>query len=116
MKGIEENVQLLTGYRVTKLATQDSITAMQEDISAIPSLLLNGIRSSATAETERDSLLKALRWTDPIIDKLRIERTKGGLHEASSSWTLSHPSYQKWRDDDTNKLLWMVPARARRCC
>jgi hypothetical protein len=61
---------------------------------------------SAARETERDVLLRELKWADPTIDKLRIERTKGGLYEASSSWILSHPSYQKWRDGET-KLLWI---------
>jgi hypothetical protein len=51
-------------------------------------------------------LLKDLKWTDPTIDRQRIERTKGGLYEASSAWILSHPSYHKWRDDET-KLLWI---------
>jgi hypothetical protein len=61
---------------------------------------------SAARETERDVLLRELKWTDPTIDKERIERTKGWLYEASSSWILSHPSYQKWRDGET-KLLWI---------
>ncbi|KAK4140202.1 putative HET containing-domain vegetative incompatibility protein [Dichotomopilus funicola] len=68
--------------------------------------LMKGIHPSTTHENERDSLLRALNWTDPRIDKLRIERTKGGLYKASSSWILSHPSYQRWRDGDT-KLLWI---------
>ena len=61
---------------------------------------------SAARETERDALLKKLKWTDPTLDKLRIERAKGGLYEASSSWILSHPSYQKWEEGET-KLLWI---------
>ncbi|KAK3349952.1 WD40-repeat-containing domain protein [Lasiosphaeria hispida] len=103
MKGIQEDVQLLTGYHVTKLATQASIAAVREHISA---LLLHGIHPPATAETERDFLLKELKWTDPTIDKGRIERTKGGLYEDSSCWILSHPNYKDWKDGKT-KLLWV---------
>ncbi|KXX76846.1 Vegetative incompatibility protein HET-E-1 [Madurella mycetomatis] len=110
MKGILEDVQLLTSNRIAELPTETSVTAAIreaiEDVSAIPPSLPHGIHPSATCETERDSLLKELKWTDPTIDKLRIERTKGGLYEASSRWILSHPSYQQWQDGET-KLLWI---------
>ncbi|KAK3291304.1 uncharacterized protein B0H64DRAFT_349303 [Chaetomium fimeti] len=113
MKGVLEDVQLLASGRVMELATEASIASLMrkaiEEVSAIPPSLPDGIHSSAKCETERDALLKELKWTDPTIDKLRIERTKGGLHEASSSWILSHPSYQKWRDGET-KLLWIKGA------
>ena len=36
----------------------------------------------------------------------RIERTKGGLYKASSSWILTHPDYNGWRHGDT-RLLWI---------
>lgn len=65
-----------------------------------------GSHLSLNSDAERDALLKELKWTDPTFDKLRIERTKGGLYEASSHWILAHPTYHKWRHDDT-KLLWM---------
>ncbi|VBB80706.1 Putative HET containing-domain vegetative incompatibility protein [Podospora comata] len=110
MKGILEDVQLLTSSRVAELPTETSVAAVIreaiEEVSAIPTSLPQGIHLSATCETERDSLLKDLRWTDPTIDKLRIERTKGPLYEDSSRWILSHPNYQKWRDGET-KLLWI---------
>lgn len=110
MKGILEDVQLLTSNRVAELPTETSVAAVIreaiEEVSAIPTSLPQGIHLSATCETERDSLLKDLRWTDPTIDKLRIERTKGPLYEDSSRWILSHPNYQKWRDGET-KLLWI---------
>ncbi|RYP69543.1 hypothetical protein DL771_006058 [Monosporascus sp. 5C6A] len=65
-----------------------------------------GIYSSATCDAERDALLKQLGWTDPSIDRSRIERTKGGLYEASSRWILAHPHYHQWRHGKT-KLLWI---------
>ncbi|KAF7547913.1 hypothetical protein G7Z17_g7398 [Cylindrodendrum hubeiense] len=79
MKGILDDVQLLAGNRFD---------------------------SSLTCDAERDALLKELKWTDPTIDKLRIERRRGGLYEASSRWILAHPTYHKWQHDDT-KLLWI---------
>lgn len=36
----------------------------------------------------------------------RIERTKGGLYKASSSWILTYPDYNGWRHGDT-RLLWI---------
>ncbi|KAK0719663.1 hypothetical protein B0H67DRAFT_642995 [Lasiosphaeris hirsuta] len=58
------------------------------------------------SEAERDLLLRELKWTDPTIDKARIERTKGGLYEASSNWILTHPSYLEWKAGES-KLLWI---------
>ncbi|KAK0731912.1 quinon protein alcohol dehydrogenase-like superfamily [Lasiosphaeris hirsuta] len=110
MKGILEDVQLLTSNRVAELPTQTNIVAVIreaiEEVSAIPPSLPNGIHPSTTHENERDSLLRALRWTDPTNDKLRIERTKGGLNKASSNWILSHPSYLEWKAGES-KLLWI---------
>ncbi|KAK3364018.1 hypothetical protein B0T25DRAFT_587633 [Lasiosphaeria hispida] len=110
MKGILEDVQLLSSNRVAGLPTETNVAAAIrkaiEEVSAISPSLPTGTHPSATHENERDLLLKELKWTDPTIDKLRIERTKGGLYEASSSWILSHPSYQTWRDGET-KLLWI---------
>ncbi|RYP77557.1 hypothetical protein DL770_007058 [Monosporascus sp. CRB-9-2] len=110
MKGILDDVHLLTGNRVTKLPTEADVahlirTAIDE-VSAIPPSLPAGLDSSISYDAERNALLKELKWTDPTIEKLRIERTKGGLYEAASSWILAHPSYHKWRHDET-KLLWI---------
>ncbi|KAH6976720.1 hypothetical protein EDB80DRAFT_899880 [Ilyonectria destructans] len=108
-KGILDDVQLLAGNRVTKLATEAEIGELiraAREVSAIPTSLPGGFDSSLTCDAERDALLKELKWTDPTIDKLRIERRRGGLYEASSRWILAHPTYQKWRHDDT-KLLWI---------
>ncbi|RYP42862.1 hypothetical protein DL768_010175 [Monosporascus sp. mg162] len=110
MKGILDDVQLLTGNRVTKLAAGAEITelirAAIEGVSAIPSSLPGGLYSSITCDTERDALLKQLGWTDPKLDMLRIERTKGGLYEPSSRWIFAHPRYNQWRHGET-KLLWI---------
>ncbi|RYP30214.1 hypothetical protein DL767_006361 [Monosporascus sp. MG133] len=110
MKGMLDDVQLLTSNRVTKLPTEAEIAhlirAAIDEVSAIPPSLPAGLSSSISCDAERNALLKELKWTDPTIDKLRIERTKGGLYEAASSWILSHPSYHQWRHDET-KLLWI---------
>jgi len=61
---------------------------------------------SSSCDAARNALLKALKWTDPTLDKDRIERTKGGLYGESSRWILAHPSYHRLRHEDT-KLLWI---------
>ncbi|RYP63005.1 hypothetical protein DL771_009490 [Monosporascus sp. 5C6A] len=110
MKGMLDDVQLLTGNHVAKLPTEAAIARLVrtaiDDVSAIPPSLPTGLDSSISYDAERNALLKELKWTDPTIDKLRIERTKGGLYEAASSWILAHPSYHQWRHDET-KLLWI---------
>ncbi|RYP06507.1 hypothetical protein DL765_009461 [Monosporascus sp. GIB2] len=65
-----------------------------------------GLYSSVIRDAERDALLKQLGWTDPTIDMRRIERTKGGLYEASSCWIFAHPRYHQWRHGEA-KLLWI---------
>ncbi|RYP50627.1 hypothetical protein DL768_003909 [Monosporascus sp. mg162] len=110
MKGILDDVQLLTGNRVTKLPTEADIAHLIrgaiDEVSAIPPSLPAGRDLFISYDAERNALLKELKWTDPTIDKLRIERTKGGLYEAASNWILAHPSYHQWRHGET-KLLWI---------
>jgi hypothetical protein len=48
-----------------------------------------------------------LRLTDPRDDKMRIEQTKGGLLEGSYKWILDNPNFQRWRDDEQSRLLWI---------
>ncbi|KAK3947855.1 quinon protein alcohol dehydrogenase-like superfamily [Pseudoneurospora amorphoporcata] len=51
--------------------------------------------------------LKHLRLTDPRDDKVRIERTKGGLLRNLYRWVLNNADYQQWRDDPQHRLLWI---------
>ncbi|KAK3946544.1 vegetative incompatibility protein HET-E-1 [Pseudoneurospora amorphoporcata] len=51
--------------------------------------------------------LKHLRLTDPRDDKVRIERTKGGLLQDSYRWVLNNADFQQWRDDLQHRLLWI---------
>ncbi|KAK3946807.1 hypothetical protein QBC32DRAFT_387713 [Pseudoneurospora amorphoporcata] len=51
--------------------------------------------------------LKHLRLTDPRDDKVRIERTKGGLLQDSYRWVLNNANFQQWRDDPQHRLLWI---------
>ncbi|KAK4250244.1 NACHT nucleoside triphosphatase [Corynascus novoguineensis] len=51
--------------------------------------------------------LQDLRTTDPRQDKKRIEQTKGGLLANSYRWVLKDTNFQRWRDDEQSRLLWI---------
>jgi DNA replication protein DnaC len=53
------------------------------------------------------SCLADLRTTDPRHDKKRIQDTKGGLLEDSYRWILDNADFQRWRDDEQSRLLWI---------
>ena len=54
-----------------------------------------------------DRCLADLRCTDPRDDKIRIEDTKGGLLRDSYRWVLDNAEFQRWRDDEYSRLLWI---------
>jgi hypothetical protein len=51
--------------------------------------------------------LRDLRSTDPSDDKQRIENTKGGLLKDSYCWILENSDFQRWRNDQHSRLLWI---------
>ncbi|GAW20559.1 hypothetical protein ANO14919_100670 [Xylariales sp. No.14919] len=51
--------------------------------------------------------LRKVRLTDPRDDKTRIEQQKGGLLHDSYAWILDHKDFQRWRDDEGSRLLWI---------
>jgi hypothetical protein len=51
--------------------------------------------------------MQDLRLTDPSDDKQRIEDTKGGLLKDSYHWILKNPNFQRWRDDQQSRVLWI---------
>jgi WD40 repeat protein len=58
-------------------------------------------------DSNHDRCIADLRLTDPRKDKERIQDTKGGLLRDSYKWILDHPDFQRWRDDDHSRLLWI---------
>jgi hypothetical protein len=56
---------------------------------------------------KRERCIRHLRLTDPQDDKKRIEDTKGGLLEDSYRWILENSDFQRWRDDEQSRLLWV---------
>ncbi|KAH7346491.1 hypothetical protein BKA65DRAFT_428866 [Rhexocercosporidium sp. MPI-PUGE-AT-0058] len=51
--------------------------------------------------------LQDLRLSDPRDDKKRIEDTKGGLLKDSYLWILKNSDFQRWRDGQQSRLLWI---------
>ena len=61
-------------------------------------------------DEEIDKLNKCLgdlRSTDPRHDKKRIEDTNSGLLEESYHWILRNSDFQRWRNDEKSRLLWI---------
>jgi hypothetical protein len=54
-----------------------------------------------------EQCIQHLRVTDPRGDKKRIEDTKGGLLEDSYRWILDNADFQRWRNDQQSRLLWI---------
>lgn len=48
-----------------------------------------------------------LHLTDPRRDKMRIEGIKGGLLADSYHWILKNSEFNRWRDDEESRLLWI---------
>ncbi|KAK6350808.1 hypothetical protein TWF718_003994 [Orbilia javanica] len=51
--------------------------------------------------------IRELRTTDPRDDKERIQETKGGLLKDSYKWVTENPDFQRWRNDDKYRMLWV---------
>jgi hypothetical protein len=52
-------------------------------------------------------LLPSGSSVDPRDEKIRIERTKGGLLADSFRWILDNSDFQRWREDKQSQLLWI---------
>ena len=58
--------------------------------------------------TDKDyCCLADLLPTDPHNEKIRVERTKGGLLTDSFRWILDNSEFQRWREDKQSQLLWI---------
>ena len=66
------------------------------------------INMSVLVMTDEDHhCLADLLLTDPRNEKIRIERTKGGLLSDSFRWILDNSEFQRWREDKQSQLLWI---------
>ncbi|GKT46337.1 vegetative incompatibility protein HET-E-1 [Colletotrichum spaethianum] len=99
---------------------QDRHTRLKEDaaysLSGIFDVEMAPVYGEGTEEAfrrlrdeirRREDCLRDLRPTDPRDDKKRIEDTKGGLLQGLYRWVLTNSSFQQWRNDPQNQLLWI---------
>ena len=56
---------------------------------------------------EDKSCLADFRLVDPRNEKIRIERTKGGLFPDSFRWILDNSEFRRWHRENQSQLLWM---------
>ncbi|KAF2259726.1 WD40 repeat-like protein [Lojkania enalia] len=56
---------------------------------------------------KQQKCIQDLHLTDPRDDKKRIEDTKGGLLKNSYRWVFENSDFQRWRDDQQSRLLWI---------
>ncbi|KAF2685713.1 HET-domain-containing protein [Lentithecium fluviatile CBS 122367] len=99
------------GSRQTKLEEDKAYSLLGIFDVDIPLRYGEGMASAfKRLEEEIDKLstyIQDLRLTDPYDDKKRIEETKGGLLEDSYCWILENSDFQRWRDDQQSRLLWI---------
>ena len=58
--------------------------------------------------TEEDNTcLAGILLTNPRSEKIRIERTKGGLLTDSFRWILDNSEFQRWHEENQSQLLWI---------
>ena len=55
----------------------------------------------------KSDFLSELYLADPGDDKIRIEQNSGGLQEGPYRWMLNDTCFQRWRDDEQSRLLWI---------
>ncbi|KAN0087273.1 hypothetical protein V8E54_000961 [Elaphomyces granulatus] len=72
-------------------------TNLQGNSQSIPNVMTN----------EDNRCLADILLTDPRSEKIRIERTKGGLLTDSFRWILDNSEFQRWRDGIQSQLLWI---------
>ena len=56
---------------------------------------------------KQNQCIRDLRLSDPRHDKIRIERTKGGLLMDAYRWVLENHTFQHWQQDLDSRLLWV---------
>ncbi|KAF2630201.1 beta transducin-like protein HET-E4s [Macroventuria anomochaeta] len=54
-----------------------------------------------------EKCVQDIHSTNPHNDKKRIEETKGGLLEDSYRWVIDNTTFQQWKQDLHNRLLWV---------
>ena len=78
---------------------RQNIRVVEAKIDAISS------RPIQTGLSVASQCLRALRTTDPRVDKNRIESSNGGLYADSCRWVLENDNYKRWKNERDSRLL-----------
>ncbi|KAF2195100.1 hypothetical protein K469DRAFT_615361 [Zopfia rhizophila CBS 207.26] len=107
---VEERLRWIE-HRQTKLEEDKAYSLLGIfDVYILPSYGEGAVSALARLLDEFHKVQKCVRdlhLTNPRDDKKRIEDTKGGLLEGSYHWILENSDFQKWRDAQQSRLLWI---------
>ncbi|KAL2888322.1 Vegetative incompatibility protein HET-E-1 [Ceratocystis lukuohia] len=87
----------------------DTADTLQRSLQSIHAVVQN----QAQQQEERHEIeknkqcLSDPRVTDPRIDKKNIEEKKGGLLGDCSNWVLEHADYQRLKNKQDSRILWI---------
>ncbi|KKF95321.1 Vegetative incompatibility protein HET-E-1 [Ceratocystis platani] len=87
----------------------DTADTLQRSLQSIHAVVQN----QAQQQEERHEIeknkqcLSDLRVTDPHMDKKNIEEKKGGLLGDCSNWVLEHADYQRLKNKQDSRILWI---------
>ena len=104
MKGMLEDVQLLTSEHGMKIGTK---TEKEQLAKAIAEVLKDLMPSNPILEgSEEDKCLAALFLTDPRDDRQHLVNTKGSRVNGTCEWIKSNTLYDSWLHSHS-QLLWL---------
>ncbi|KAK3371787.1 hypothetical protein B0T24DRAFT_579249 [Lasiosphaeria ovina] len=83
---------------------QNLLSVAQEQVHAIKDQTSQ--QEKIHHDAEDNKCLRDLHVTDPHLDKIRIEQTKGNILP-HSCWILDHTNFRQWREDPSRQLLWI---------
>jgi hypothetical protein len=86
---------------------ENAFSRLQRKIGKLSNGIHHQQQGIVQAGKEDRECIQHLRLTDPRDDKKRIEDTKGGLLEDSYRWILENSDFQRWRDNQHSRLLWI---------
>ena len=78
----------------------DLSNAVQVDEARILTLQVAPNKHAANYKCLRD-----LHVTNPRLDKERIEKSNGGLYQASCDWILENDNFLLWKENNDSRLL-----------
>lgn len=89
--------------------TDDKLAHLRKDVKAVELAVQQQTQDMRqTHRSEKDQeCLKSLHVVNPETHKKEIEKTKGGLLEASYRWILKDKGVLKLRHDPQSRLLWI---------